>query len=713
MATVTGLATAADTVSLSVYARPAHEVLSDVSKQLGMKLEADHGLRHLPLFIEVKDMPGKTFLERLPKIADAEWQRHDDRLVLTRGLNRVRAAIDVEAKDRTPRVAEAIRKYLEQNRALEDWSDAALNEKIKREMEMRERLTRDLGTRGGFVQTLSTNAASPASAVLHEALRRIPAATFASILPGQKLVLSSTPNTLQRPLGYNATPSINQFMSIQRRVNAALQAGGSNPNQRVSTDLSSGQETQVVELIVTLQRMAQGEGISVAAFLVGPTGDVVAQPRAWIEPTPIGAGTAPAGTDHSIELSKEASTLLQVLRGTTQASQGNEIRMVFATAGGPSTVLGGESRRLPVPDDLAEKMKKPTEHDPLSFVVADVLKGLAEKTGRPLMATVPDSMLGTFAQTVSGTSINTKVLWTLARLGLQIAADEQGWLIHPRLFAEADRQRVNRADLEQLVRSNSRLDDTVRYATVMSQGWSQASLDFQWIRALAFPAFQQLNNEQRRPYLKIFGHLPANSRRPLLGQTGEYFVNQLPVAARQIAIDTILSTGGMMMFGQGMMAVTMEVSTDRRNAVPQIMVMEPTEAFPTGIDATAKLNITSNTESALYAIDANGLGEFVTPSDLGFRSGVPSGTPGFSAPSFKEYQLADIERINLQLIVRNSPRGQATLDDPRVRTPQVKVTLDTMPSDMKDRYERAKKQGSEMQFGGFRGAPPPNRPPSP
>lgn len=714
LAAVWSIGAAADTVSLSVYARPTHEVLAEVSKQTGLKVEASHGIRDVPLFIEVKDMPAKAFLERLVKITDAEWQRHDDRLVLTREANRLRAALAVETQDRAPRVAEAIRKYLEQNRGQEEWTDAKIEEQVKRDLQTREQMRRQLGERGGFVQTISTSAQTPASSVLFEALRRIPVEALAGIQPGKRLVLSSSPNSLQKPLGYNAAPSIERFMTVQRRVAAALEAAGGS-DRRISTDLSSGEIKPVVELIISIQRMTEGEALNFTAYLVAADGSVVAQPRAFISPAPVGAGTAPSGTDHAITLPPESAALLQILKGASP--QGSRVAGTFSIAlagtDGNSIMMGGGPGRLPVPEGLAEKMREPTKYDPLSFVAGDLLRGLAQKTGKSVMATLPDSFLGHLSAVGNTSEVNLKALWTHAPLGLQITSNEHGWLIQPRLFAEADRQRVNRAELERLVQSNNRLDDIVRYAPVMSI-FGQSSLDTQWTRAMAHTAYRQLSDSIKRPYLRLYGLLPANSRRPARGGGTEMFVNQLAPAARVVAEEILLRSGGIMIMGEGAMAISMDMSTGpQRPATPQIMIYEATEVFPNGIDGSVRLRISTQGEEMLYAIDANDLGEFLTAADLGFRMGVPSGTPGFMSPSFKEYQLADADRIRMQFFVGQTPRGETTLDDQRIRTPISKVTLDTLPPGMKERFDRARKQASEMKFGDFRGGPPANRPPSP
>lgn len=716
---VGALGVAADTVTLSVNGRPVGEVLEEVTRQTGIRLEAGNSVRGVPLFIRVKDMPAKTFFERLLKVTDAEWDRRDDTLILVRGSNKTRQAIEVEIRDRTPRVAEAIKKYLEQNKQREDWSESAVQERIKRDLEMREQLRRQLGDAGSFISTMSTSSASPGTLVLHEALRRIPAAAFASVLPGKRLVFSSSPNPLQRALPYNAAPTIEQFIAIQNRVVAAMEAAGSNPaDRRVSTDLANrGTVQRIAELIVTIQRMADGEGLSVGAYLVDPQGDIVAQPQAWINPAPVGAGSAPSGADQSITLGTDSQALIALLRaGQVQTAQlgGREVQVVFAASSGGSVSVGTNASRLPVPAALAEKLSEPTKTDPLSWVVGELLEGLAEKTGKGLMATVPDSMLGQIAQVSGSNTLNTKVLWTQANLGLQISGDEHGWLIHPRLFAEADRQRVDRVELERLIKSSQRLDDTARYATVMSAAWGMPSLDRHWIKALAYPAFRQLDDGQRRPYLKLFGHMPANSRRPRGNASARIAVTQLPPAARAVAEEILLGASGPMIFGDGMMTVAMEMGGGgNRPRVPAIMTREATEAFPNGIDGRAQLELGLEHEEVLYAIDSQGLGDFISPRDLGFRLGIPPGTPGFSTPSYREFLIADSERIRMQLSAGPLPRGPVYLDDWSLRKPETKYTLETLPARTKDQIERGKEAAKNVRIGEFTGGRPPNRPPNP
>lgn len=718
MGAVVASAQAADTVTLSMYARPLSEVLEKVEQTTGLDLDASVSLRGQPVFIDVKDMPAKVFFERLKKITDAEWEKRGETLVLTRSAHREKLALEVEARDRAPRVAEGIRKFLEANKGREDWSDTALQERVKRDVQTRQELAAQLNGRGGGqIMTMSTNGDSPATSVLYEALRRIPATTFASVQPGKKLVLSSSPNRLQQALPYNPAKTIEQFMVIQSKIAAAVEAaGGNSRDTRISTDLTNGKQTQrVAEMILTIQRQPGGEGFSVVAYLVAPNGDIVAQPRAWITPIQATAGAAPVGTDQSVTLSKESLTLLQLLKvpAATTGTRMEAARVAFISTNGSMMAMGGdETKRVAPPEDLAAKLSKPTEFDPLSFVVGEIFSGLATKTGKQLMATVPDSILGSIASQVSGSEVNLKALWSRSSLGLTTTTDENGWLIHPRLFAEADRQRVNRAALEKLINSSQSLGDTARYATVMSDGWGSLSLDYLWIKLMAFTSHKLLDDGQKRPFVKIYGHLPENSRQPALGRTASLTINQLEPESRQLATDLILQSGAVM-FGDGMMMVS-AMGGPQRDRTPEIMTAEATEAFPNGIDGRARLDINVRLEEAIYAIDQQGLGEFTYANNLGFRLGIPPGTPGFgSAPSFKEYQIADARLVNMQIFIGPTARNQATLEDWSLRKPAAKYSLETLPANLKEQIEAGRKMASNMNFSGFRGGPPPNRPPQP
>lgn len=718
MGVVAASARAADSVTLSMYARPLSEVLAKVEQATGLDLDASVSLRGQPVFIDVKNMPAKVFFERLKKITDAEWEKRGDTLVLTRSAHREKLALDAEARDRAPRVAEGIRKFLEANKGREDWSDTALQERVKRDVQTRQELAAQLGGRGlGQIMTMSTNGDSPATSVLYEALRRVPATTFASVQPGKKLVLSSSPNRLQQALPYNPAKTIEQFLVIQNKIAAAVEAaGGNSRDARITTDLSNGRPVQrVAEMILAITRQPGGEGLSVVAYLVAPNGDIVAQPRAWIMPEQASAGVAPIGTDQTVTLSKESVTLLQLLKVPAPMS-GNMMqatRISFMSTSGSMMVMGSDdSRRVTPPAELAAKLSKPTEFDPLSFVVGEMLSGLAAKTGKQLMATVPDSILGSIASQVNGSEVNMKALWSRQSLGLTTASDENGWLIHPRLFAEADRQRVNRAALEKLINSPQSLGDTARYATVMSDGWGGLSLDYLWLKLMAFASHKLLDDGQKRPFVKVYGHLPENSRQPALGRTASLTVNQMEPESRRIVEDLILQ-GGAIMFGDGVMMVS-AMGGPQRDRTPEIISAEATEAFPNGIDGRARLDINVRAEEAIYAVDQQGAGEFLFANNLGFRLGVPPGTPGFgSPPSYKEYQIADARLTNMQIFIGPTARNQATLEDWSLRKPAAKYSLETLPANLKEQIEAGRKMASNMNLSGFRGGPPPTRPPQP
>lgn len=718
MSLACGLAVAADTVTLSSKGMSVAEVLQEISKQTGIEIECSASIKGIPLFIEVKDMPTKTFFDRLLKIVDADWDRRGDVLILSRGNIRSRRALEAEINDRAPRLADAIKKYLDANKAREDWSDEAMKERVTKDLEARRTLEAQIGA-GGRIVTTSNASASPGTLVLHEALRRIPAAAFAAVLPGDRLVFSSSANSKQRPLPYNPAGTIEQFIKVHNRVVDSMEAANAKPgDRRVTTDLASqGRIERIVELIVAVERFSAGDGFSVVAYLVDPQGDIVAQPRAWLTPSPMGSGTPPVGVDQSVTLPAESVSLLQVLRDGQPAgsvvSNGSRVMMMMATEPGGAITFGGpDQSRIPVPAELRARMLEPTKHEPLGWVVGDLLSGLGAKTGRQIMATVPDDLLGKLAQSVSGNSVNLKALWTQAGLGLQITSDENGWLIHPRLFAEADRQRVDRVALEKLLKSSGRLADTAKYATVMSAAWNVSALDARWIKPLDFNSYRQLDDRGKRPFLKIYGHLPDNARRPARGRNAQFAVSQLAPAPRAIAESLLMQAGGPMMIGEGMITMAME-GRPPQNQVPQIMTVEPTEAFPNGIDGRARLEITVQTEEGLYAMDAKGQGEYLNPRDVGFRLGLPAAMLGaaVTAPNYVEYQIADVERIQMALVVPILSRRSATLDDWGLRKPATKYTLATLPANIKEQIERGRQMAANIRTGAT-GAPP-TRPPSP
>ena len=273
---------------------------------------------------------------------------------------------------------------------------------------------------------------------------------------------------------------------------------------------------------------------------------------------------------------------------------------------------------------------------------------------------------------------------------------------------------MDRAALERLIESPNRLADTARYATVMSQSWNMFAIDYQWTKLMAYTAHVQLNNGSKRPYLKLFGNLPENSRKPPTGRNANFVINQLPTAPRLIAERIILQSGGAMMFGDGVMTMAVEMGGQNRNPMPAIMLAEATEAFPDGIDGRARLEIGLQADEALYAINAQGQGEFVSASELGFRMGIPPGTPGMaSPPTYKEFQIADVERITMSIFIGRTSRSQSTLDDWNLRKPATKYSLDTLPPKLKAQIEESKKMAGNINIGGLRGGPPPNRPPQP
>lgn len=89
----------------------------------------------------------------------------------------------------------------------------------------------------------------------------------------------------------------------------------------------------------------------------------------------------------------------------------------------------------------------------MSFFVSDWLLDLADRTGRQLVAHVPDHMFSTLAARADSAPNHVTLWQSLPGLGALSRMETDELVLKPRFFARADRYRVDRTALRQLVKA--------------------------------------------------------------------------------------------------------------------------------------------------------------------------------------------------------------------------------------------------------------------
>lgn len=701
---LSGAALAQDArITLDFTCAPLHKVLSEVSRQTGVRLEAG-SLADRPVMVQTSGMNPKAFYDAIAKVLDAEWTKAGEGFVLTRENSRQRIAESREIEARTPLMAKAIEQFLEKNASAADWSDATIDKRLREDSEKRKQVPGQLGV-DMVVEIMDNMTMTPATLVLVEAARKIPARMIAGVLPGQRLVLSSAPNRMQKPLPY-VPASLNDYVRAYNRLAEAARAQASpeNPNARIQTPLTRRRNgiDRVAELLVTIDGSTSGQ--SLAVTLVDASGEILDRTQTWLAEPAAGEGDVPNGVSGEVEFSPLSQDVLRALTPTVASARVVEgFSIAIAMESGLMGRLGNDVDRPNLPDAVRAALADPMSRDPHETFLAELMRGVAKERGKDFVAALPDYAFVTLARKVKGARMKLADFYRLLpSLKLTVEHGETT-LVYASNQAEAYRSRVSRAELARVLKADAEkgflsLDELCRYALAMPR-WSPTNMDAAILKVMVPSACQEYEMG-RNAFLKLYATLtPAqrleNQNRVILPLT------QLSPQQRLIVEEIVYSGTGGLIIGNGVMMTT---AVRGRNSAepprePAIAMIEPTEAFPNGIPTNTILQISRRIQDGVFALNAKGQGTMLTAGDLGMRLGYnpPPGMPVTVNKDFAHYMAAELTEVDLTLQFGRRSRGADNLMDARIKD-KTKLSYDQLPEAFKQNVERARQRAANMRF---------------
>lgn len=414
-------------VTLRMPAVPVTDVLGEVSKQVGFRFEASQ-VRDWPIIVSVKAFRAGELLDRIAEVTDAEWVKERDRWVLTRSAARVRKAVDLELADRAARLKPVV-DALPTEMSEEDIERAVADIK-KNFLLMKEY--------GGAVSQVG--GPSPANVLLNHILKRMPIEQLAAMPISSYVSFSTTPRPGQQPLAPIPSAGWRAYRKARERFATLVEI----PAEFVSTASwlripLTGQP----RVVVGFARPKATANIECSILIMDASGQLVDVATQRIVPTPQAVDSVSPPAKEAFPLRDESRALLVALRLPTSAP------VITMGVGNEFVHLDGvDPRRTPESQAI---LRKAIEGEPMSFFVSDWLLDLADRTGRQLVAHVPDHTFSTLAARVDSAP-NHATLWqSLPGLGAMIRMEADELVLKPRFFARADRYRIDRTALRQLV----------------------------------------------------------------------------------------------------------------------------------------------------------------------------------------------------------------------------------------------------------------------
>lgn len=722
----------AASVTYDSSGKPFDTVISEIGEQIGQNWKVAGNLKDLPVVISVRDIDPTKLQQLIATVCSAEWIGAGPDKSLTRTPRTMAAASMQEVQIRTAIMLEAIRAELDQDIARQAWTVDYVRDQVEVERRRREEILKQIsGAGSGGAVTIRTagtpTGLNPALITAYQVLRNFPAANLATVLPGERVVYSSQPTAMQRPLPFRAESFMEQFRQAHNLLASVANDGrGTDPNISISGGLDLEAKPingPLGKLLVIVQRMSgRDPGVSFEIKLADREGRIVGDTQLWLGPqAQVVTDKSESGLG-SIELPDEIREMALVLSPTPAGSEQNVMRVAVD---GDIVGLGG-TPLLPKPmsSALQALLSDPVSNDPVRLLAEHLLVGIAKAKGKQLVASVPDQFASRVLPLARTGQVDLAAVFAqAAELGITIEAVDDVVTVSPSNPAEAIRTSTNRVALRHLIRTimsqrYANLNDLASYAVAMPTQFDDRNVDMLLLGALHPMSAESLDGgPTQRQFLRLYGSLSPNQRLDQQQETLIPFGTMRP-DQRQIVHSLAYGPTGMSIIGGGRgnksmaMMMTMGDGPGDRPAPPSL-AQEPTEALPNGVPMDSVIRLGRRVLEGLYGLlTGDGFGKFMTVGELGMNRGLAQSELGATGrvkvPEYRSYKMADITRIQISLLA-GAFQKQADLSDGTIRQGSLAVRFEELPEGIRAAVQKAAEQASSMRFN-FGGGP--QRPPA-
>lgn len=566
-------------VEVPATVAPLGRLLPNLGKRLGIELAADPSVKDDVVAVATPPISSEAILAEIAEAANASWEVRGQKRLLIRSR---RQELEDEAEDAGLRAA-WIRRVISKTPIQTPFTDASAEALADYRFDYKSKAA---NAQSSFAQLDVMNARSPLGRFTRRLVEAIGANELASLPQGQRLVFSTRPNRVQRPMPLkNLESLVATFRTEQNRYVKAVEAKG-DPGM-------------------------QGQFLSGFDF---------------VQPVPSNPAKINLVIDNRNPYQLFILLTFQDANGTvTLSTQGALNRDAFETP----PIIDPRSPRIPLSEAslLRLKVARTTEvitdqerrpfqdlvaNEPLEFVHADALQAWSRAVKKPMFALLPDSAIG-------WTSRNPNITISSYRAALSrstsIREERNRVILRPLEPATARQTRANRTALTAYIREclkagRSTLTAQLNLARATRTGYGNSG---DWFIRFALPPTHPSIDSLM--VLKLIGLGPLSQRQALMeGQT--LAIRDLTREQVALAHDLVFKYGVMSSNIMPLMTVDM-----RMNRGPK----EVTEALPNGLPADFQLAAPLVSESGFVARATGSEPLFMTDRSVALY--VSGGTP--------------------------------------------------------------------------------------
>ena len=703
------------------------KVVERISAETKMPMAAFGDIKAYPIYINVKDVPVKDLLDRIASVAGGEWERKDNSYYLT--ANSSLKTQQQKAGD--PDLIAAIEATINQ---------PAPKKKSQKELEsMFQNSDKNPATSSKMMGEIFSQMFQADEGAL-ELLKIIGSKDLSSIVDGRRVVLSSTPTTMQIPMSSKAVDAVQKYL---KKLAMATPPKDGKPNDGGFLDFSvmfgGGQgmrKPELVNQVTTIQTVFQitnrtNLNVEISAFTGNGTGvykRVVQLPIVNPEDskphvkgqTPLNKGSIAKDYAQAIEDGKKIDPFMGLL--TSVQSGGMAAMSMFISPDGMTSSAEAPARAIS--PAIRALMEDPSKNEPLAFLLGPVLDQQAA-TGGNIIAMPSDDVISTLCtQLTKEDSTVEGVLDSIDRTMTEKISHDGAWTIMQASSPLELRSAFCKRDaLAALVRAGStkgyvNLDDCSRFATAqdtargsellglpivtsvfrtsdLGSATALTSIGFDALKLYAtLTEFQKQALSSKRPVplasltpsqTNIISRMIYNGTLPPF-KTGEgmgaEMINSIDAGGDDMGgmMGLGLAMAGPMMAAFGMGEITMD--------------SERTVLLPDGVPVVGAITMKSMPLDGVMAIDNSTGNKMITvPEMLGMmNSDTFAQIPGMRnmKRSFDQYKMAKQTSYLLFFQLGKNASYLTTLYDVWVDDSKT-YTKDQLPVKMKERMEMMNK----------------------
>ena len=720
---VASLGLAQESLSLSARATSLSNLCDQLTAETGQVHRTTGRIGNLVVVVDVEDMDADEFRKNLAEAVAGEWQESGGEFVLRRTTATQNEIERGSLALHTARIQEKLAEKTEELGAI-GWSNDDLEKMVEAEIEMRQNLINSVfnetnpleeGSQVEFATSMSA-AKSVSTIVLNSFLQQVDARQLAPIQPGDRIVFSTSPNMMQRPMPVNLNQAVAEYLQVFAQIQR-IGAGSALPSNVSFTggfELGRAAPASISKILTSVARMDSGDILLFQMTLLDPEGKVVSRLTDTVNLATMTEDTSESELNGSFTIDGASGEFLGVMKDIKNIrGNANEVRAVNVNAGGQMLSMSSQDawRPLAISETVRPWVHEPRSNEPLSAFVSSALIGFARGQKKNLIAVPDDSVFWALADTLlPGENSFAKVHDSLKET-FEFRDQDGTMVIVPKDRLESEANLISRAELQAVIKR------------VLNRGYAQLQDELDILK---------LKNSapDRNDFAVVLLRLvdPDLSNRVASSGSVEFaqkrFLASLPGAARTPGNDPFQVTvsglspeskgwlnrmmfgrlTGAFVIGQGSIAVSITQDEGEQPARP----VDSTEQYPNGVPGTAIVHVDRNVQDALFAMVNEERGRFFTASALGTYRSLSKSLPDFrDAPEYTQYRLADMLQINVSLRVQTESDDLLNASDFALRPSSPTLTWNQLPEDMRNQAAEAENRSTGVRFGGGRRVDPP------